>query len=877
MKNIICRFLLVTILTMSMQAVPATPARADILDDLANLIDDVEQYGGVSWLPASGDDIRESKEFIVNLSNAGNDVEVLKCIEDFKDTKLGSKIGDEIPSWVYDLITVYIALKEKDYTTLIVYLGKAAACAILQVISGGALDVCGLIEDLIAIANTLLDAATAVYEFFKDVGEAAWEGVKAVGCALGIGGCDDGSSPPEVIAYAWVFAPRVLPQGLAAIKAVDASAFPSLRKKLEENARAKPPVTDDPALNNWLKQSGYTIPASAVDIASKTFQNTVEAQWKADLANNVLPVLSKARADYGTPSKISALAGPALAGSSSDGQKFRSLVSDQCASDMNISMEFAHVDRWVSSHSLEAVQLGNLKPNKVWCAGDFWSPAVKSEFANHLRNHVKNSICPAGSQGFSCPSTDKYDACRRLLKAVDIEGECSVDVAKVGKEVAQKIVTELKAKGSTWNYEIRESPSQTAKPADIVCVRPTQQQACVSIYDAKFGHIAPKVVNCGLEMTQAYKILMSATAAETDRLGKQYMEPFVVDNRDPLFVHAPSMPTMTTVQEDPQQHFKFDFYALKVPRSVDGLNNPSMGVEVDLKEPVGQMGRDQIEDKVRGFHAGGPDQLRDNLLESVTSPVDRLGGVEQTVRPDVIAGAKVSERISTAPAGQIAATPQTQLKAPLAGQPAAPMQTMSTQMPPGSAPTSPPPQTSRQIQTNALQAQPQVAQKLPDITTEPALTIGGKRASWGQAVTMTASDAQRSANGVCYFPVNYAVRNAGSPVAGSFYSTLAGSQVPAPTGRTWPPMGQNAVVSQTDSVALKPGQNVLTLTMDQRNQVKESNENNNVFRLTVTLSGECGTARTLPPTQIQRPPQAKPLSGTAPKPQLPIRAPQPTQ
>jgi len=778
MRNIICRFLLVTILAMSMQAVPATPARADILDELANLIDDVEQYGGVSWLPASGNDIRQSKAFIVCLSNAGNDVEVLKCIEDFKDTPLGSKIGNEIPSWVYDLITVYIALKEKDYTTLIVYLGKAAACAILQVISGGALDVCGLIEDLIAVANALLDAATAVYEFFKDVGEAAWEGVKDVGCALGIGGCDDDSSPPELVAYAWIFAPRVLPQGLAAIKAVDASAFPSLREQLESNARAKPPVTDDPALNNWLKQYGYTFPAAAVDIASKTFQNSVEAQWKADM-DNVMPLLSQARAGYGTPSKISSLAGPALAASSSDGQKFRSLVSDQCASDLNIGMGFAHVDRWVSGHPTDAAGLGNLQSNKVWCASDFWNLEVKSEFAKHLRAHVKNSICPVGSQGFSCPSTDTYDACRRLLKAVDIEGECAVDVAKVGKDVAQKIVAELKAKGSTWNYEIKEAPPQTAKPAEIVCVRPTQQQACVSIYDAKFGHIAPKVVSCGLQMTPAYMMVMGATATEAGRLGNHYQETFVVDNRDPLFVHAPSLPTMTKVQEDPQQQFKFDFYPLKAPRSVDGLNNPGMGVEVDLKEPIGQMGRSQIEEKISGFHAGGPiDPLDENPLDNVESSIQGVEGIGvQSVSPGALGAVEGSRQVTASTPGTIAAMPAGQKAMNLPGQAGTgATQPMSGTLPPGSAPTSPsiPVQQMQQVSPQVRQAQTSALTGQPNITPENQVSVGGMRAPWGHTLSIAAARAQNTANGVCFFPVQYAVRNAGTTPSGAFQSTWKG-------------------------------------------------------------------------------------------------------
>jgi hypothetical protein len=880
MVNIICRFLMVTVLTLSMQAMPAATARADILDDFANLLDDV---GSQSWLPATGDDIRGSKQFIVCLSNADNDVEVLKCIEDFKDTPLGSKIGDQIPSWVYDLITVYIALKEKDYTTLLVYLGKAAACAILQVLTGGTMDICGLIEELVALAGALLDAATAVYEFFKDVGEAVWEGVKDVGCALGIGGCDDDGSPPEVVAYAWVFAPKVLPQGLAAIKAVDASTFPDLRTQLEKNARAKPPVTGDPNLDTWLKQFGYSFPASAVDIASKAYQNAVEAQWKADLAENVLPQLSKARADYGTPSRISALAGPALASASPDGQQFRSLVAQQCTTDLNIGQGFAHVDRWVSAHSMDAVQLGNLQPNRVWCAGDFWSPAVKSEFAKHLRSHVKNTVCPTGPQGFACPTTEKYDACRRLLKAVDIEGECAVDVAKVGKEVAQKIVAELKAKGSTWNYEIREAPPQTAKPAEIVCVRPTQRHACDAVYAARFAQLTPRVVNCGLQMPPAYMVVVAATAAETDKLSQRYQAPFGVDDRDPLFVHAPSRTVLDEVQNDPQQQFKFDIYPIKAPRSVDGLDKPGLGVDTDLKEPIAQAGRDQIKDKVLGFHAGGPiDPLDENPLDKAASP---LQGVQvQNVQPGALGAAAGAGRVTASPPGAVTAAPVGQQALNMPGQTATgATQPMSGTLPPGSAPTSPSGTTQQvqQVSPQVRQAQSAIPAGLPDIAPEGQVSVGGMRAPWGHTIALAASRAQNSAGGVCLFTLQYSVRNAGAAPSGAFQSAWKTDPGPAPKDRSWPSLAPGAVSRQSETVGLKPGQNVLTLTLDSRRQVAESNEADNTVRVTIVLSGDCGSSATKSPATapvtapVTTPvkPQVKPPAMTPlrPQPALPQR------
>jgi hypothetical protein len=867
MRHIICRLLLVTVLALSMQAIPVAPARADILDDLANLIDDV---GSPSWLPASGDDIRNSKAFIVCLSNAGNDVEVLRCIEDFKDTPLGSKIGNEIPSWVYDLITVYIALKEKDYTTLVVYLGKAAACAILQVISGGAMDVCGLIEELVEAAKALLDAATAVYEFFKDASEAAWEAAKDAACDIAGWGCDE-SSPPEQVAYAWIFAPKVTPEGLAAIKDIDAGIFPALRKKLEDNARAKPPISGNPSLDSWFKTTGYSFPHSAVDVASKAYQKAVEAQWKADLAKNVLPVLGQSRADYGTPAKVSALAGPALNNAAPDGSKFRSLVTDQCVQDLNIGMGFAHVDRWVAANSMDAMTQFHLKSNRQWCGSDFWSPEVKSEFAKHLRNHVKNEICPMSGQVFSCQSTETFDACRKLLTAVGIEEECAVDRAKVGLEIAQKIVAELKSRGSKTNYVINEAPPLSVKPVEIVCVRPTQRFACDDIYASKYDRITPKVIDCGLQMSAAYEAVMTATAAEADRLSSKYGFPFAVDGRDPLFVHAPSTDLQNMVQEDPQQQFAFDFYAIKVPRSVDGLDKPGMGMDKDLTEPVAQMGRNSIEEKVRGFHAGGPfDPMDENPLENVASPVEGVQDVGlQSVKPETVGAAAASRQIAASKPGAVAATPAGQKVMSLPGQTGAGApQPMSGSLPPGSAPVQPP-APATQIRTAAPQVMQAQGAAMPDIAADGQVSVGGVRAPWGHSLSVNAARAQSAANGLCFFPVKYAVRNVGAKPSGAFHSAWKSSLGPPPREKGWPSLAPGDVMQQTETIGLKPGQNVLTLTLDSRGQVVEANESGNTVRITVILGGECGAAKAAPKVKPGAPAVMQPQQTLPQRMQLP--------
>lgn len=872
-RRFLRRSFLHAVLFLSIFACLAPGARADVIDDLADLLIKVDDANiPIDWLPVSGHDIKNSKGMIACVGNAQNDVAALICIEDYKNTPVGQKINQQsgIPSWFWDLMDTYIAFRNGEVLKVVAKLGEAVLCIVVQVITGG-VDVCGFIEGLIEIAEEMLDAAKAVAQFFKDLGEAVWDAVQDVGCALNLGGCDDDNTPLEVVAYHWIFAPKVSPEGLQAIEAVDGMAFSKLRQQLVTNALARPPKVSDPALEAFMKNSSFSnfsFPKDKVDIAAKIFDEAVEAQWSADIAVNVHSALAQKRKAYGSPALVATLAPPAIAAYAPSGTNIKNWVSQQCAGDFNQSQGFAHVDRWVWRFPQDAQKL-QLKSNFTWCATDFWnSSEVRSEFAKHLRTHVADTICPQAGQGFRCQSLEKFDACRDLLGMVGYEGECGVDVGKVGKEVAEKIVAELKGNGSTWNYAIKEGSSFFVKPVDLVCGRPTQAHACNAIYEAKFGGLPSKVVNCRLEMSPDYLQKKQATAAEAARLTAQHQEPLSVDGIDPLIVIAQSSQILTIIQEDPQQQFPFKFYPLKVPRHVDGVNEPSMAYDMELPAPKGSFGRDRVKDKILGFR-DGIDPMNENIRDSLTSPVDRVGGMDtQLARPEVLAPAVMGVQLQAATPGQVMATTPGQMATGMPAQaPTAPMQTMSGTLPggaPGGAatPLAAPAPLAQSIPTvpqqpQQMQAAGQAA--LPDITAEPQVALGGRRLPWGQNVALAAAAAQRSAGGICYFPVQYGVRNAGAQASGPFYTTWSNSLLPQPVGREWPSLASGAVSSQSDTLGLTPGQNMLTLTIDQRGQVRESNEQNNQFRIAVTLSGECGPVGQRPPLPEPTPTQPAPM------------------
>ena len=909
-KNLFLRLLLASLLAATMTFSSPSVVRADILDDFLDLLVKVEnKFGPIPFLPMSATEVRDSKNLIQCLVGADGPSGVIDCIQG-SDSPLAKEITStaseeyeksgieqattppniSLPPQVEELLELYLAFKDGAFWEIVKKLGRIAICIIAQFMAAG-VDVCALIEELIEIGKAVLGSFAAVAEFFKDIGEGVYDAAEMVACELNIIDCGDGT-PPEQLAYNWVFKPMILPEGLQAITHDDQGKMGQLVDSLKADANSAPPKWHDPQIVTLCLPKtaasyffcNMSFEEGQVNTASEYYMAAVEAQWSVEVTQKTLPVMDEQRKAFLQNVSIDTLIDKQLPGFFSEIEKtlgsnaptivdIKHNVGSECSQHFTQS-GLAHVERWVSKFPDKAATL-EAKSHRAWCNKDYIDDHAEN-FASRIRKNVQDKYCPVQNNKITCPSLVNFDVCYRSMGYVQQQQECDVNVAKVGYDVAVKIANELKQRKSTHTYEIRNwSSSQPTKPADLVCIRPTQRHFCNLVYDEKFTYIPGKVVNCELKMSPEYEALTKGTATEANRLSTRHQEKFLVDERDWLVVAAPSKDSLDAVQNDPEQKFPFQYSPLRIPLSVDGVDQPTLALDADLPVVGGSFSKDMVKEQIRPFEAGGPDQLKGNLLESLTDPVDRVGGVEQAVRPDVLAGAKVSERISEAPAGQLSSTPQAQLKAPMATQPAAPMQTRSAQTPSGGAPTSPAPLAGSQLQTNALQAQPQVAHQLPDITAEPALTIGGQRASWGRTVTVAAADAQRSANGVCSFPVSYAVRNAGGPVPGPFSSTLAGSLAPTPTTRTWPALGQKAIVNQSDTVGLKPGRNILTLTLDQRNQVKESNENNNVFRLTVTLTGECGTARVQPPTQILK--QPTPPSGSAPKPQLPIRTPQPAQ
>lgn len=129
---------------------------------------------------------------------------------------------------------------------------------------------------------------------------------------------------------------------------------------------------------------------------------------------------------------------------------------------------------------------------------------------------------------------------------------------------------------------------------------------------------------------------------------------------------------------------------------------------------------------------------------------------------------------------------------------------------------------------------------LADIVSDGTVTVGTKPVAWGGIVAVNAAESRIIRNGMCEFAVRHVVRNAGAGAAGAFNRLWTNSNVAGKWEDSYPPIPAGGAVERVDTLPLKPGRNVLYLKLDPNNTVAESNENNNLNRIAIELSGECG-------------------------------------
>jgi hypothetical protein len=135
------------------------------------------------------------------------------------------------------------------------------------------------------------------------------------------------------------------------------------------------------------------------------------------------------------------------------------------------------------------------------------------------------------------------------------------------------------------------------------------------------------------------------------------------------------------------------------------------------------------------------------------------------------------------------------------------------------------------------------ATPLPDLSSAPFIIIAGKNVPWGSNTGIDAGQARAAAGGYCEFPVQHNVRNLGKVASGPFQTRFENNTVPGPFLRQWPSLNPGQSSTQTDILRLKTGGNTLVLHVDAANQVRETDENNNQYRVAIQVNGACGPGK----------------------------------
>ncbi|MCW8945692.1 MAG: hypothetical protein OQL27_13040, partial [Sedimenticola sp.] len=431
--------------------------------------------------------------------------------------------------------------------------------------------------------------------------EGAWEAAKAVGCSLGLGGCGK-SSPPEQIAYAWVFQPKV-GQGLTAIEATNPSGFYTLRQQLEQNALHAPPVWSIAGIPNYVYSSG--LPKSAVDIASQVFTQAVDAQWTKHIVVEVLGNLATWRSQYNTPGKVAASAKVVAGLQKNSSSAVASEVIKRCVDDALYGSPFAHVDRWINSHKPEADKVKALT-HQQWCGAVFWK-GNKSVFAQRFHDYLKANGCSLTNSKLYCGSVSSYNNCSALMKSVAQEGQCKISSA-AGDEIAQSVRDALIAKGSKYPCEIK-GVLKFSSSKRLVCSRPTLQASCKETYKSLYPDYPANLLSCDLKMDSDYSALLKVVKQKVVQLNSQLGPGMLGESaKDPLVILASSSGIVAAVQFLPNQDFgfgppstskAFDYQLFGViPKHIDGVNTPLLIFEMTFNKDLPIEKKNPLESKL---------------------------------------------------------------------------------------------------------------------------------------------------------------------------------------------------------------------------------------------------------------------------------------
>lgn len=579
------------VLSLFLLLAPAPVHAADPLDDFIGFLQDVEgqigplkQYG----FPVSAQELANSKDAIQCLIDANGGLSATAVCADKMEN-----LPDEMDMFVDS----YIYWMNGDYLGLAWYVGGDFVCAFLDnFLTGGYMDVCGLLEDIAALAEGVYDAGKALVEFFGEIGEAFWDGLKGLGCDTLHWGCDD---PPPIPQNLTLFhlLQRYAPEGVEKREAVDSHAFDNYLADLTTRvlAEANKPLEKFNASEHGMAPDFPLFTAAAMELAAKDYTTLVNGGWTDD----VLYRDNKSRRQrvdlfaYVAELFVQQVAENCAAGTTCEAVY---TFNDMCTESINIQQKFAHIDQWKitpittdKGKNIQSLQQG-IKTTSQVC---------QSFFNNHQKLYqekareyiVQQKICTESGSSLFCGDLEKYATCDKLMSAFGVQDGCSVNLKAAADEARAMMMARFREEGSRF-YPLQLQTSDTTitkkpqggsslfVPKEFPCYRPTHTYFFEQFYNELFGDLSQQVLRAVSKEDAAYTALREIVKNTVTQLGNNpdYAQcDFMISPIDPLLVSASSTYCLSLVQENNDAPgFTFSTSVPKPLLIIDGQDNPLM-------------------------------------------------------------------------------------------------------------------------------------------------------------------------------------------------------------------------------------------------------------------------------------------------------------
>lgn len=127
----------------------------------------------------------------------------------------------------------------------------------------------------------------------------------------------------------------------------------------------------------------------------------------------------------------------------------------------------------------------------------------------------------------------------------------------------------------------------------------------------------------------------------------------------------------------------------------------------------------------------------------------------------------------------------------------------------------------------------------PDVKSQGELRLGTKSVPWGGSLTVTDADAILLSGGKCAFDIEYIMANAGNDAAEPAFTNRLRSGTVVVSQQTGLTLAVGEIRTIKTQGYLSPGPHTLTLTLDDADNLSESDETNNVYSAQVEVKGPC--------------------------------------